>query len=997
MSGLSYVNSLFRVSMVLAGILAGICLQPLAGVAQVTTNITSSGLGTTITPAGTIHNITGGTRRGSNLFHSFGLFNVGSGDTANFLNETGPATSNIMGRVNGGQTSNIFGTIQTTDFGGANLFLINPAGWIFGPTASLNVGGSFHVSTADYIRLNDGVRFNADGTNDALLMSAPPAAFGFLGVNPPASISVNGSLLQVPEGQTLSLVGGHVQITADGSTGTLAVLSAPSGQIQIGSFTSAGEATIAGLNGNFASLGSVDISASSLATTDVEGDPAIVNGGSVLIRGGQIGISGGSTIDVSGIQIVDADFNPIGGTASGTVVIRGGRLLIESSTITAQTLGNDSSAPATIDIDMAETVELTNGTSIGTATSGVGTGGGVLIKANEASLDASFVNTSTFGDGRAGDITVDVARLSLSTGTEIGSLNTSFGSGAAGNLTVAASDAVTMSGASRLSNTAFFNGNTGDVTVTTQSLNVDGASGIVTSAADFLGGGTPGDLLINASELSVTGGSQIASFASTLERGGDITVHADSALISGTDSGGAASGVFVINSSGGPPGDILLNVSHNLTLTGGAVVDSGTSTDPQGGNVAISAGDSIVISDRSGISLRAFSQDVGEVTISAPTGSLTIDNGFISTSTTEAGRAGNIAVDARTVTLTRGGQITSSSEAFASGAGGSVTINTASLSVSGRSPNDIPVTPFNNDSHSGIFSTTAGVGSGGNIEIQAENIALKNGGIISSSSFGKEADLGSQPGTAGNIKITIGDTLLMDGGTITTAAAEAAGGDINITHTGSLINMINSQITTSVNGGLGGGGNITIGAELDPSGTVFNINPFDFIVLNNSGIHANAFGGPGGNINIFTDILLSSVPLATAITASSALNTPGTIDIQATVTEFSSDISQLPDVPLQATELLRATCAARVAGGRSSSLVLAGRGGLPLEPGGLLPSPLHLGADSAISFDNQNQPGERPKFSPSNFSILSDNQRSPGMGWNQFQLAKRTLGLNCSQ
>jgi hypothetical protein len=78
-------------------------------------------------------------------------------------------------------------------------------------------------------------------------------------------------------------------------------------------------------------------------------------------------------------------------------------------------------------------------------------------------------------------------------------------------------------------------------------------------------------------------------------------------------------------------------------------------------------------------------------------------------------------------------------------------------------------------------------------------------------------------------------------------------------------------------------------------------------------------------------------------------------------------------------------------------LVLAGRGGLPLEPGGLLPSPLYLGADSAISFDNQNQPGERPKFSSSNFSILSDNQRSPRMGWNQFQLAKTTLGLDCSR
>ncbi|HKY07669.1 MAG TPA: filamentous hemagglutinin N-terminal domain-containing protein [Candidatus Binatia bacterium] len=967
----------------------------MAGVAQVTTNITSSGLGTNVTPAGTIHNITGGMRRGANLFHSFGLFNVGAGDTANFLNETGLATSNIMGRVNGGQTSNIFGTIQTTDFGSANLFLINPVGWIFGPSASLNVGGSFHVSTADYIRLNDGVRFNAAGTNDALLTSAPPAAFGFLGANPTASISVNGSLLQVPEGQTLSLVGGNVQVTADGSTGTPAVLSAPSGQIQIGSFASAGEATIAGLNGNFATLGSVDISSSSIAATDVEGDPAIVNGGSVLIRGGQIGISGGSSIDISGIQLVDADFNPIGGTASGSVVIRGGRLLIDGSTITAQTFGSDSSAPAAIDIEMADTVELRNGTSVGTATSGLGTGGGILVKASDASLDASFVNTSTFGDGSAGDITVDVARLNLSTGAGINSLTT-FGSGAAGNLTVLASDSVTLSGASILSNEAF-NGNTGDLTVTTQSLKVDEASGIVTTAIDlFFSGGTPGDLLINAGELSVTAGSQIASNASTLERGGSIIVHADSALISGTDSGGAPSKIFSFNSAGGAVGDISVNVTRNFTLTGGAVIDSGTATDPQGGNVAISAGDSIVISNGSGISLRAFSQDVGEVTISAPTGRLTIDNGFISTSTTEAGRAGAVTVNARTVELTHGGQITSSSEAFATGAGGSVTINAESLSISGRSPDNVPVTPFSNDPRSGIFTTTAGIGAGGNIEIQAGNIALKNGGIISTSSFGKEADLGSQPGTAGNVRITIGDTLFMDGGTITTSAAEAAGGDITITHTGSLINMIDSQITTSVNGGLGGGGNITIGAERDSAGNVINIDSFDFITLNNSGIHANAFGGPGGNINIFTNLLLSSVPIETAITASSALNTPGTIDIQATVTEFSSDTSQLPDVPLQAAELLRATCSVRVASGRLSSLVLGGRGGLPLEPGGLLPSPLYPSTSSTSDID-KHRPAELPKFSRSKFSILSDAQPSPYTSWHQFQLAKTALGLNCSQ
>ncbi len=200
-------------------LMAGFLFRPAIGQAQVPTNITSSGLGTTITPNGSIRDITGGTRRGSNLFHSFGLFNVGTGDTANFLNDTGLATSNILGRVTGGNPSNIFGTIQTTNFGLANLYLLNPAGWIFGQGASLNVGGSFHVSTADYIRLSDGVRFNAaPGPTDALLTSAPPAAFGFLG--PRAPITVDGSILQVPEGQTLSLVGGDVQITG-------ATLSAP--------------------------------------------------------------------------------------------------------------------------------------------------------------------------------------------------------------------------------------------------------------------------------------------------------------------------------------------------------------------------------------------------------------------------------------------------------------------------------------------------------------------------------------------------------------------------------------------------------------------------------------------------------------------------------------------------------------------------------------------------------------------------------------------------
>src|SRR5262245_43073361 len=45
------------------------------------------------------YNITGGTRAGANLFHSFFQFSVGPGETANFSNTTGQGVTNILGRV----------------------------------------------------------------------------------------------------------------------------------------------------------------------------------------------------------------------------------------------------------------------------------------------------------------------------------------------------------------------------------------------------------------------------------------------------------------------------------------------------------------------------------------------------------------------------------------------------------------------------------------------------------------------------------------------------------------------------------------------------------------------------------------------------------------------------------------------------------------------------------------------------------------------------------
>ena len=89
--------------------------------------------GTIVQPQGSTINITGGTIGGRNLFHSFQKFGLDANQTANFL--ANPAIQNILGRVVGGDASVINGRIQVTGQLMPNLYLINPAGIVFGSEA----------------------------------------------------------------------------------------------------------------------------------------------------------------------------------------------------------------------------------------------------------------------------------------------------------------------------------------------------------------------------------------------------------------------------------------------------------------------------------------------------------------------------------------------------------------------------------------------------------------------------------------------------------------------------------------------------------------------------------------------------------------------------------------------------------------------------------------------------------------------------------------------
>ncbi|MEM8641175.1 MAG: CHAT domain-containing protein [Cyanobacteria bacterium P01_G01_bin.54] len=177
------------------------------------------GTGTRITIEGNTYHIQGGTPAGANLFHSFQEFGLSSGAIANFLSN--PGINNIFGRVVGGNASMINGLIQAKP----NLYLMNPAGIVFGSNASLNVGGDFFATTANQICFA-GDCFNAVGFNDYATLQGNPTTLGFLHAQPGGLI--NAGTLDVLKGKSIHLSGGTVvnmgQILAPSGMATVAAV-----------------------------------------------------------------------------------------------------------------------------------------------------------------------------------------------------------------------------------------------------------------------------------------------------------------------------------------------------------------------------------------------------------------------------------------------------------------------------------------------------------------------------------------------------------------------------------------------------------------------------------------------------------------------------------------------------------------------------------------------------------------------------------------------------
>ncbi|HSE59802.1 MAG TPA: filamentous hemagglutinin N-terminal domain-containing protein [Nitrospiraceae bacterium] len=1016
-------------------VLSIIALATLAGAgavqAQGVPPITPSGLNTVVTTHGDVHNITGGTRpaNGPNLFHSLGTFNVPTNNIANFLNDAALPTTNILGRVTGGDVSSIFGTIQTTGFGQANLFLMNPAGFLFGPTATLNVGGMVTFTSADYLRFSDNAKFNAaaNPTADALLSIAPVAAFGFLGSNPGA-ITVQGSQLSVAPGQGLALVGGN--ITIEGAT--LAPnqvqpsrLTAPGGQINLASMASAGEVSAS----NFQPASPMTGGAITLAQgsgLDVSADTA----GIVRIRGGQFTMADASikAISVNGNGPVNT--SPTISITAETVALHNGAYITADTlgtapagdiTFNAGTMTADGTGPIRLQVtpeslitnpDFSKTGILIESTSISPA-AGAGSAGRITIQgldgpgslAKTVTLKDTILHTRSFGGTSAttpGAITITADSLALSDQAEI--YTTANGSAPAGTVALNVNElrsnvnpdgsfidnarAVLLGSPSeKFDSTA---GQPGTVTISGPGPeSTDPARSVTLSNTEIdtfvVSGSMPppgtvaGPIVITADTVSLNNLTILVTTSAGAAPAGNIVLNANNLRVNVNSDGTpitSAHRVFLnspgggLDSNGGPAGTVTISgISPESTDPAQSVslYNMSITTAVEGGHPGLPPGTITITADQMNIGgeteIYAFTSssapagnivlNVNELRVNVnPDGtlinerpndpesrSLIASESFVTDGT--AGRAGTVTISgigpeltdaARLIALNNTELSTTIKGGTAATLPASIAVITDTLTIT-NSPNvstatsggapaghiTFQVTNLTADQGTKISSSTSGPGPGGTISVTAgQSVALNHGSSITASSTG--------PADAGDITINAGRTFASTDSSVTTEAAQASGGNITVLATDS-VRLTNSQLNASVQGSSTTvGGNIVI----DPQ----------TVILQNSQIVANATQGQGGNISITTQSFLADA--TSVIDASSQFGISGTVNIQSPTAQMAGRLVALPNNPLTATALLSQRCAALTSSGQFSSFVVAGRYGVPPEPGGWLTSPLVL-------------------------------------------------------
>lgn len=508
-----------------------------------------------------------GEQVGGNLFHSFSEFSIDSGEIANF---TGPnSVDNIIGRVTGGTTSTIDGTIRST-ISDADLYLINPNGVIFGKDAQLDIQGSFNATTADKLTFTDGNTFSTSANSTDVLTVAPISSFGFLNTSP-ASIQINSETLSVSSGKNFNIVGGDIDISIErlGRDG----ISASNGNINI--ISTAGNLNIEVISGN-PTLGKqpggkVSLRGNSRLSTNTSNS---TSAGNITIEGYDVSLSDKAK--------VNSDTFDIGNAGSITVNSHDFTMLgiTDLSTSTFQS-GNAGQIYLNFENGfMGDDAFITS-----TTFRGSGNAGSININANQSltlennATVKSTANAGTTGDG--GNVTISTRNLSISGDGDVDEDND------------AAEDSALIS-SNVLSNTTGIGGN-----VVISADNISMLNGATISVASG-GTGTAGNIDITSNSKLEANDSFISSRSATAN-GGNISINNTSVIdlqnsqITASVAGGTGDGgnVFLFDVGG-----IALQKSHisadsegsfggRLDLNGTLIRDPYSTTTARGENILL--------------------------------------------------------------------------------------------------------------------------------------------------------------------------------------------------------------------------------------------------------------------------------------------------------------------------------------------------------------------------------------------------------------------------
>lgn len=440
--------------------------------------------------------------------------------------------------------------------------------------------------------------------------------------------------------------------------------------------------------------------------------------------------------------------------------------------------------------------------------------------------------------------------------------------------------------------------------------------------------------LNNAAEVNVrgTGGGNVRIYARDVNLAGESKIRAG--IETGLGTPNSQGGNVEINATGtinltdtsffsntlrkdafGTSGDINITTG-SLNLSKNSFLDASTFGQGNSGKVFILAKDNISLTGGSDIYSSTEEGSVGNAgSINIQTASVSLGQGSeLNTKTLGLGNAGSININARdTVSLDgfiettlRGGEqgriysrITSNVNPEGTGKAGDIQIKTGLLqstngayissSILGKGDGgnitiDANNIAFNSDSSidSRVFAN--GVGKGGNIWVNTGTLSLLGGSQISTRVSGK--------GDAGNIFVNARDTIKLDGIVGYSIAGIKSdvltggvgnGGNIEVT-TGSLSVTNGASIDTDTNG-IGNAGNITINAR-----ETINVNGFGKVFIEQLGeqdIPSNISSdvifdgvGKGGTIRINTrELLLNNQGAISADTL--GLGDGGNIFIQA--------------------------------------------------------------------------------------------------------------------